>query len=713
MKKIITFFAFVAVLFATFSCNKDVKTIEEPSSDDCIIEFATGPVTKTVFGTLDGTTYPTLWTTEKKVAISLNYATAKESSTPVLASGGATASFTAAITDDEAAEKKLLAVSPFTSIVGTTSFNSNYKSIKFIIESNQTPLANSVDEDDQVLAAFENAGASLPSSTTLNFSHVAAYGRMSFANLTLAAGESIESVSMTSTLDWAGQFYYYFEDNTHGNNAGDITVANGEKTINLTTTSDTDIWFACAPVAIGGTTVHVVITTDKGTTYSKDVAFPAGKQFQSGHVAKFTIDMDGISADGAKVYSLVTNLNELTDGSKVLVVAKHFDYAIGAQNTNYRAQAGITKNGDDINSPSASVTEFTIGSGYNNNFYSIKSGDNYLNAPGGGNYLSETDALDANSTWKITLGADNVASIVSTNPTASQKVLSYNENNTRFSCYAAIQKKNETSEYGYLTLYKLDGSGDASKIITYIDMASSKALETGSAASSLGAVTNSSATITYGTSNGSVATVDEDGNVTATGVGSCTITASVVANGNYLATSATCTITVTAPQVWKLTALGDIEDTDVFVIVGTNDDGSYALPHSNGTSSAPSVVEVTTTTDVSGTKLSGAVADGIKWNLSGDNTNGYIFYPNGSTTTWLFITNTNNGVRVGNQTSTTSNKTTYTNIQKFKLDGSSHLQNVGISTRYLSIYENNGTPTDWRCYANTNSAPAITFYVLQ
>ena len=603
MKKIIAFFAFVALLFATFSCNKNVKIIEEPSSDDCVIEFATGPITKTVFGTLDGTTYPTLWTTEKNVAISLNYATAKESTPPVLASGGTSASFTAAITDDAAVEKKLLAVSPFTAIVGTTSFNSDYKSIKFIIETDQTPLANSVDEDDQVLAAFENAGASLPSSTTLNFSHVAAYGRMSFVNLALAAGESIESVSMTSTLDWAGQFYYYFEDNTHGNNAGDITVANGEKTINLTTTSDTDIWFACAPVAIGGTTVHVVITTDKGTTYSKDVNFPAGKQFQSGHVAKFAIDMYGITADGAKVYSLVTDPNELTDGSKVLVVAKHFDFAIGTQNTNYRAQASITKNGDDINSPSASVTEFTLGRGYNNNYYSFKSGDNYLDAPGSGNNLSETDALGANSTWKINMDAGNVASIVSTNPTATQKVLSYNENNTRFSCYTTIQRKNESSEYGYLTLYKLAGSGDANKIITYIDIPSTKALVAGSAASSLGASTNSSATITYSSSNSSVASVDASGNVTPVAAGSCTITASVVAAGYFLATSATCAITVSAAETWQETALSSIGPSAIFVIVGNNGSSDYAMANDGGTSLDPECIEVT----ISDGKISGVV----------------------------------------------------------------------------------------------------------
>ena len=187
-----------------------------------------------------------------------------------------------------------------------------------------------------------------------------------------------------------------------------------------------------------------------------------------------------------------------------------------------------------------------------------------------------------------------------------------------------------------------------------------------------------------------------------------------LASGTYsysdvVTTSAT--VTAAVVEVWQLTDLADIEDTDVFVIVGTNAYGSYALPHTNGNTSAPGLVEVTITEG----KLSGAVADGIKWNVSGNNTDGYIFYPNGSTTTWLYNTNSNNGVRVGTTTSTTVSKVKYDDINKYTLDGT-HLKNVGLhalNDRYLSIYINGTTPTDWRTYTNTDNAPTMTFYVLQ
>ena len=138
------------------------------------------------------------------------------------------------------------------------------------------------------------------------------------------------------------------------------------------------------------------------------------------------------------------------------------------------------------------------------------------------------------------------------------------------------------------------------------------------------------------------------------------------------------------PGNWVAANLADINANDVFVIVGTDANSyTYALSNNNGTSSAPSAVEVT----VSGSTLSGEINDNIKWNISGNATDGYTFYPNGDTENWLYCTNTNNGVRVG--TNATNNT--------FTLDGESgYLKNVATS-RYVGIY----SAQDWRCYTNT------------
>ena len=150
------------------------------------------------------------------------------------------------------------------------------------------------------------------------------------------------------------------------------------------------------------------------------------------------------------------------------------------------------------------------------------------------------------------------------------------------------------------------------------------------------------------------------------------------------------------PGTWVLTNLTDLTENDVFVIVGTDaDDDTFALPYNGGTSAAPSATAITIVENA----ISGEPAAELQWNLSGNTTDGYTFYPNGEIETWLYCTNTNNGVRVG------------TNVNKtFKMDEDGYLVNDATS-RVLSIYVNNGTPQDWRCYSNYNNNPVvISFY---
>ena len=131
---------------------------------------------------------------------------------------------------------------------------------------------------------------------------------------------------------------------------------------------------------------------------------------------------------------------------------------------------------------------------------------------------------------------------------------------------------------------------------------------------------------------------------------------------------------------WESTPLSELTTSDVFVIVGNNG-SDYAMKNDNGTS-APTVVAVT----VSGNTLTGTIADNIQWTISGNATDGYTFYPNGFTDTWLYCTNTNNGVKVGTNTNSL-----------FSVE-SGYLFNQATS-RYIGIYNNQ----DWRCYTSINA----------
>ena len=134
------------------------------------------------------------------------------------------------------------------------------------------------------------------------------------------------------------------------------------------------------------------------------------------------------------------------------------------------------------------------------------------------------------------------------------------------------------------------------------------------------------------------------------------------------------------PGTWVLTNLADLTVDDVFVIVGDNGD-TYAMSNDKGTSVAPAAVAVTVVENT----LSAEPAANLQWNIS-ITEDGYTFYPNGETETWLYCTNSNNGVRVGTNTN---------NV--FVLDNESgYLKNVATS-RYIGIYNSQ----DWRCYTNT------------
>ncbi len=147
---------------------------------------------------------------------------------------------------------------------------------------------------------------------------------------------------------------------------------------------------------------------------------------------------------------------------------------------------------------------------------------------------------------------------------------------------------------------------------------------------------------------------------------------------------------------YVLTDIVDISSADSVVVTMTYTDGTvYALYNANGTSKAPTATIVT----VADNKLSEEPDATLLWNIGGD-ASGYIFYPEGTTDTWLYCISDNNGVRVGTNSANT-----------FTIDASSgYLKHTGTN-RYVGVYRTN---PDWRCYTNTTGNTAnqtLGFYV--
>ena len=143
-----------------------------------------------------------------------------------------------------------------------------------------------------------------------------------------------------------------------------------------------------------------------------------------------------------------------------------------------------------------------------------------------------------------------------------------------------------------------------------------------------------------------------------------------------------------AGESWVATDLADLTSDDVFVITGTNEKGTYSMSNNNGAGSAPTATSVTIENDL----LTGEVTDSQKWNISGNATDGYVFYPNGDSEKWLYCTNSNNGVRVG------------TGDAKAMTLTEGYLTAPTTDARYIGIYNN----SDWRCYTHADGPNAVT-----
>ena len=151
-------------------------------------------------------------------------------------------------------------------------------------------------------------------------------------------------------------------------------------------------------------------------------------------------------------------------------------------------------------------------------------------------------------------------------------------------------------------------------------------------------------------------------------------------------------VTGTTDASWTETAIGSLTSSDIFVIVGNNG-STYALPSADA-SSSPSATSIT----IKSNKIDetgGSVANNLKWNISGNSTNGYTFYPNGSTTKYLYVLDDNKGVRVGTPNANTTEDHTFT-IANGYITGSFTSNNT-TTYRYVGIYNS----SDWRCYNNT------------
>ncbi|MFZ4581869.1 MAG: lamin tail domain-containing protein [Paludibacter sp.] len=282
---------------------------------------------------------------------------------------------------------------------------------------------------------------------------------------------------------------------------------------------------------------------------------------------------------GSGTFTKISSINDLTDGYYVVAYGTTF----AMDNTNagkYFANTAITPNTNSIINPSATIVwEIkTHASGGRTIFNEASS--KFVSYTGSSNESYAVNSVaGGNERWTF---AYSSSLFTITNVTSSTRLLQYNISSPRFACYTGSQQN--------ITLYKLATPTCTSSNLAFADASVNQLISAGSytkTATSLNATT----TITYSSSNETVATVNlTSGEVTPLTAGTTTITATQVAGTHnaidYCASTASYslnltanapTITVTEVEIPALMAYGGESDSEIMQVSGINLTDNIAL----------------------------------------------------------------------------------------------------------------------------------------
>jgi len=146
---------------------------------------------------------------------------------------------------------------------------------------------------------------------------------------------------------------------------------------------------------------------------------------------------------------------------------------------------------------------------------------------------------------------------------------------------------------------------------------------------------------------------------------------------------------VLAAETWIKTNPADLTTGDVVVIVDLY--SGRAMSNDNGTSSAPTATKVSFNDDKS--QITGTVAENLQWTVSITDNN-YQFFATDET--WLYCTNSNNGLRVGTNSGNRLFSIKSVNVNNVDRD----FLFSNSQERYIGVYNDQ----DWRSYLTSPSS---------
>lgn len=331
------------------------------------------------------------------------------------------------------------AVFPASAVVEETEVNAN--EVQVAVKSFQYPSEDSFDPQADVLVAKQLEFEAQPTELNMQFKRLVAMGKMTLTNFDENA-EIVKVVFATEDQPLAGR-------NVVNTTTGKVVEYGAETaiTLNYDGITSRDIYFTCNPFAlVAGEVFTVTVVCADNKAYVREVEIPAtgSLKFTEGNLSTFSVNMaTATSVGGGKSgWNLVKDVNDLAVGDQIIIAAKSANYAMSTtQNTNNRAQAGITKDGDTLVDPSSTVQILTLTQGITANTFGLYTGSGYLYAASSSsNYLKTQATNNANGSWKVSIDADGTATITAQGSN-SRNVMQYNQSSSLFACYGSASQK--------------------------------------------------------------------------------------------------------------------------------------------------------------------------------------------------------------------------------------------------------------------------------
>ena len=273
----------LAFLAVAAGCRMQEETEVGKSGPAVRFVARTDALTRTVFGEPDGTRYPTYWSGNETVGISLNYDWAEEVGITVNESR-TVAEFSYA-PEGTATSYTFLVVSPASALETPSE---SRKALRIAVPAVQKPLPGSVDEGAQVFYAKTSTYTEKPASVDVRFNHLTAYGKLTLKNVT---GTPVR-LTLVSEQALSGTCYVALENGAVSTKEGAHSLTIDLENLTVTGGNLEDIWFACLPANLAGTPLTVLLETAEGDTYKRTVPqLGEAMNFVSGRIIRFSVDM--------------------------------------------------------------------------------------------------------------------------------------------------------------------------------------------------------------------------------------------------------------------------------------------------------------------------------------------------------------------------------------------------------------------------------------